>query len=222
MITTDIPAAGMSTDRARRRRIICKACHQPGEHRGHGWCFPCYSRWVARGRPESGPPAPYENLPEREYKPRPIPAICRMKRHPLVGDNLIRTEDGGWRCRACREANLADAAERAAAAWREEYDRVHDGHDVRLYRDGRRCLTCLRGDDDIDEIAVERAASGDPPSVLTVAEREAAILQLRRYGLTYALIAERVGCSLRTAWEVCDRNGLTTHRRPRETTSTAA
>lgn len=243
----------MSVDRAHRRKITCKACHQPGENRGYGWCVPCYGRWAARGRPESGPPAPYENLPEREYKPQPIPELCRMKRHPLAGDNLIVTEDGGWRCAACHEANRAAAAEREAVAWREQYDELHDGHDVIIKRDGRRfcrscaparartqtsterydelhqghdvvvrsngwpyCRSCRRGDRDIDEIAVVRAAAGDPPGYLTPAEREAAILELRGYGLTYALIAERVGCSLFTAWRACDRNGLTTRRRCEE------
>lgn len=55
------------------------------------------------------------------------------------------------------------------------------------------------------EVAVERAEGGDPPSRLTIAEREAAIVHLRSYGLTYALIAERVGCTLRTAWWTCAR-----------------
>lgn len=198
------------TDRSRRRRIICKACHQPGEHRGHGWCVPCYRRWAARGRPESGPPAPYEDLPEREYKPRPIPEMCRMKRHRLEGDNLILLDGGGWRCRACHEANRAAAAEREAAEWRRQWDEIHDGHDVVSRRDGRRaCRTCIRGDADIDEAAVERAEGGDPPSRLTIAEREAAIVHLRSYGLTYALIAERVGCTLRTAWWTCARLNTT-------------
>lgn len=207
----------MSVDRARRRKITCKACRKPGENRGKGWCVACYSRWVARGRPESGPPAPYENLPEREYKPQPIPELCRMKRHALAGDNLVVLEGGGWRCRACFEANRAAAAQREAAAWREKYDELHDEHDVIVKRDGRRfCRTCARGDLDIDEIAVERAESGDPPSHLTIAEREQAILHLRGYRLTYESIAERVGCSLRTAWKVCDRYGLTTPRLQRE------
>ena len=196
----------MSVDRAKRRKITCKACKQPGENRGYGWCIPCYSRWVARGRPESGPPAPFEDLLECEYKPQPIPERCRTKRHRLVGDNLIRLDDGGWRCRVCHEANRAAAAEREAAEWRARWDEIHDGHDVVIKRDGRHaCRTCIRGDADIDEIAIERAQGGDPPSRLTIAEREAAVLALRSYGLTYALIAERVGCSLRTAWFVCTR-----------------
>jgi len=200
----------VSVDRAQRRKITCKACKQPGENRGYGWCIPCYSRWVARGRPQEGPPAPYENLPEREHKLRSIPATCRMDRHPLKGDSLIRTADGGWRCRACQEHNKSAAAERAAAAWRTQWDEIHSGHDVVIRRDGRRaCRTCIRGDADIDEIAIVRAEGGDPPSRLTIAEREAAILHLRSYGLTYELIAQRVGCSLRTAWWACSRLNAT-------------
>lgn len=196
----------MSTDRAKRRKVVCKACKQPGENRGYGWCIPCYSRWAARGRPASGPPAPYENLPGRVYKPLPIPAICRMKRHRLVGDNLIVLDNGGWRCLACHEANRAAASERESAEWRVRWDQVHNGHDIVTRRDGRHaCRTCIRGDADIDEIAIERAEGGDPPSRLTIAEREAAILHLRSYGLTYELIAERVGCCLRTAWFTCNR-----------------
>lgn len=204
----------MSVDRARRKAIVCKACYLPGENRGYGWCVACYTRWVARGRPEGGPPAPYEDVRERVCKPQPIPEMCRFKRHQLVGDNLIVTEDDGWRCRACFEANRAAAAEREAAAWRAEWDTLHAGHDVILKRDARWfCRSCYRGDLDIDEIAVERAESGDPPSRLTIAEREAAILHLRGYRLTYELIAARVGCTLRTAWKVCNRYGLTTPRR---------
>ncbi|GAA4221456.1 hypothetical protein FHR32_005095 [Streptosporangium album] len=199
----------MSADRAKRRKITCKACRQLGENRGHGWCIPCYGRWVYHGRPEGGPPPATEPVPP-PYKPRPIPAVCRMKRHELVGDNLVRTAEGGWRCRACHEAGLATATERQSAARREQWDEIHAGHDVIVKRDNRRlCRTCVRGDADIDEIAIVRAERGDPPSRLTIAEREAAITHLRSYNLAYRVIAERVGCSLRTAWIVCNRLGVT-------------
>ncbi|GIH95323.1 hypothetical protein ACFFMN_23460 [Planobispora siamensis] len=233
----------MSADRAKRRKIICKCCDQPGENRGYGWCVTCYARWVARGRPAEGPPAPYENLPAREYKPKPIPERCRNGLHVLIGDNLIRIDNGGWRCRACQEATLAAIAERQAAAWRAKYDALHAGHDVVVRRDGHRlcrtctpkpvakkpadpraaynvlhaghnvtvsdrgrlyCHTCRRRELDIDEIAVERAERGEAPPVLTPAEKELAILRMRSWGLTYREIGERIGCSLHTAWYVCN------------------
>jgi hypothetical protein len=49
-----------------------------------------------------------------------------------------------------------------------------------------------------DEVAIQRAAAGDPPDRLTPRERAAAIRQLDRRQLSAAVIAERVRCSRRT------------------------
>jgi len=51
-----------------------------------------------------------------------------------------------------------------------------------------------------DEIAIERAAAGDPPDRLTPRERHAAIAQLDGRDLSAAVIAERVRCSKRTVY----------------------
>ncbi|SFD12959.1 hypothetical protein [Streptomyces aidingensis] len=200
----------MSADRARRRVITCACCGQTAAHRGRGYCVACYTRWVYHGRPASGPPAPGATPP----KPRAaadlfIPARCRHG-HVLGSANLRFTPAGVRYCRACR-----GDAERA---YRErQFTDRHEGHDVIPTRDGRRyCRTCNRGDHDVDEIAVERAAGGDARGIrLTPAEREAAVLRLRAYGHPYWLIAERVGCALHTAWAICHRNGLTVSRRRR-------
>jgi hypothetical protein len=194
----------MSADRARRPWIMCSCCRQPGAHRGHGWCVACYTRWVYWGRPADGPPLPgAAPRRARPRKPAAVPDRCRSGRHPLTGANLIMS-GASWRCRACQR-------EAEARCRRRRFARRHDGHDVITTRDGRPyCRTCIRGDHDVDKIAVVRAVSGDPPGRLSVAEREAAIVQLRAWGLTYDQIRQRTGCSLRTAFWTCKRLGTTT------------
>ncbi|BBC30053.1 hypothetical protein SGFS_013470 [Streptomyces graminofaciens] len=49
-----------------------------------------------------------------------------------------------------------------------------------------------------DVAAIERTVAGDPPARLTPRERHAAIHRLDRWGLSAAVIAERVRCSKRT------------------------
>lgn len=49
-----------------------------------------------------------------------------------------------------------------------------------------------------DEMAIERAAAGDPPDRLTPRERHAAIRRLDRRDYSAAVIAERVRCTPRT------------------------
>ncbi|MGW6535395.1 helix-turn-helix domain-containing protein [Streptomyces sp. NPDC055051] len=56
-----------------------------------------------------------------------------------------------------------------------------------------------------DEIAVERAVSGDPPARLTPRERAAAVRQLNRRGYSASQIAERVGCTPRTVYRIRSR-----------------
>ncbi|MFH8410693.1 helix-turn-helix domain-containing protein [Streptomyces sp. NPDC018019] len=51
----------------------------------------------------------------------------------------------------------------------------------------------------LDEVAVQRAAAGDPPDTLSPRERAAAIRALRGQ-LTAQVIAERVRCSVRTVY----------------------
>ena len=52
----------MTYTRKRIRSIVtCGNCNRPGQqNRGHGWCPACYSRWCRAGRPDTGPPLPYE------------------------------------------------------------------------------------------------------------------------------------------------------------------
>lgn len=196
----------MTTDRQRRRAITCASCGNSGEHRGHGWCVTCYSRWVYHGRPASGPPRP-GHTPRKPVAKRPqvIPAFCKHG-HRLNAQNLRFTPQGVRYCRACRLAVEQTYRER-------QFTRRHDTHDVIPTTDGRRyCRTCNKGAHDIDEMAIERAASGDRPARLTAAELEAAVLSLRLHGLTYELIAERTGCSLRHAGHICRAAGLTRKR----------
>jgi hypothetical protein len=83
-------------------------------------------------------------------------------------ENLSRNEKGHLVCVACRRAH-----------W-------------------RRRDAALRMWSGPDEVAIERAAAGDPPERLTPRERRAAIALLDRQQLPAAVIAERVGCSQRT------------------------
>ncbi|MFE7965371.1 helix-turn-helix domain-containing protein [Streptomyces cellulosae] len=53
-----------------------------------------------------------------------------------------------------------------------------------------------------DEVAVQRAVSGEPPARLTHRERRQAIEVCTRRGLSVRETAERVGCSPRTVLRV--------------------
>jgi hypothetical protein len=172
---------GPKADREQRAVVVCSCCGRTGAHRGHGLCVACYARWVYCGRPPQGPPLPGSTPPRRRQRaPRAIPARCRSGRHALTGGNLIISG------RACRRASEARYRRRRFA-------RRHDGHDITATRDGRPyCRTCARG---------------DPPPRLSIAERELAVIQLRAWGLTYAAISQRTGCSLRTAYAICKRAG---------------
>jgi hypothetical protein len=50
-------------DEARRRTIACASCGKNRAHRAHGWCSPCYRRWLRAGKPASGVP------PHTGYRP---------------------------------------------------------------------------------------------------------------------------------------------------------
>lgn len=51
-----------------------------------------------------------------------------------------------------------------------------------------------------DEIAIERAAAGEPPADLTWVERRAAIAQCDQWGLPARVTAQRVGCTRQTVY----------------------
>lgn len=193
-------------DRARRKTVTCASCGETAAHHGCGYCVACYARWVYHGRPAGGPPKPGQTTPKPRTKPnRVIPAFCSHG-HPLNTANLRYRPDGVRYCRACRYVNEETYREK-------QFTYRHDGHDVIPTIDGRRyCRTCNRGDHDIDEMAIERTASGDRPERVRPAELEAAVIQLRLYGLTYELISQRTGCSLHHAWRICERHGLTKPR----------
>ncbi|MFD5678578.1 hypothetical protein [Streptomyces sp. NPDC127040] len=193
-----------STAHYQRRLVTCASCGQTGPHHGHGYCTTCYSRWHYHGRPTDGPPAP-GTLP-RQTKPRPLPTHCH-RGHPLDDTNLRYDSRGVRLCNSCRLD-----VERAYRQRR--FAQQHPGHDVIPAVDGRRyCRTC-RNTDNVDEMAVERAASGDPPARLTPAERAAAVLQLTGKGLTNEVIAQRIRCHPRTVSAARQRNRAKTAPRP--------
>lgn len=57
-----------------------------------------------------------------------------------------------------------------------------------------------------DEIAIERAAAGDPPAELTWVERRAAIARCEQWGLPARAIAARVGCARQTVYYARSRS----------------
>jgi hypothetical protein len=59
-------------------------------------------------------------------------------------------------------------------------------------RPGYRCTT------DVDTIAVERALLGNPPAIITVAERRAAVARLTALGRSAQQIADQLGVNCRT------------------------
>lgn len=132
----------------------------------------------------------------------PLPATCRRGVHPLVGDDVALLGGRRWRCLPC-------ARRRTDAYRRRTWDRRHLDHDVRLSVSGRRtCRTCRASRaarPEVDEVAVRRAAAGDPPDRLRPVDRAEAVVRLRGRGLTHAAIAERVGCSVRTVERVLAR-----------------
>ena len=128
--------------------------------------------------------------------PRPVPERCH-RGHPLDPTNLHYDSRGVRLCRSCRHD-----VERAYRNRR--FTKRHGGHEVIPASDGRRyCRTCRTHD--VDEIAVERAASGDPPARLNPAERAAAVLQLTDKHLTTEVIALRIGCHPRTVYAIRQR-----------------
>lgn len=51
-----------------------------------------------------------------------------------------------------------------------------------------------------DEVAIERAAAGEPPATLTWVERRAAIERCDQWGLPVRITAARVGCTRQTVY----------------------
>ena len=70
-----------------------------------------------------------------------------------------------------------------------------------------------RADQDVDHVAVERAAMGDPPPTLTCAEREAVVQRLHALRLTDQQIADRTGMCDQTVLRIRRRLGLESHHR---------
>lgn len=123
------------------------------------------------------------------------PRLCQLRLHAMTPDNTITR--GRSRCRAC--ARIADRRKKARrrALWRNE----HAGHQFTTTITGApRCLTCWRGDGDIDEIAVARALAGTPPERLTHAELLVVVQKLssRTPAWSAAQIAQLLGISQRT------------------------
>lgn len=195
-----------STDRARRRTITCSGCGETAAHRGCGYCTTCYTRWVYHGRPAAGPPLPGATPRQAPVaRPRTIPPNC-LHGHRLDDTNLRFTPKGVRYCRACRHVIEKTYNEK-------QFIIRHNEHDVIPTKDGRRyCRTCNRGDHDIDAIVIERTAAGDRPKRVNAAELEAAVIRLRLHQIPYSMISQRTGCTIRHAWWICQRNGLTKSR----------
>ena len=74
--------------------IVCAACGKTREHRAHGWCQPCYRRWIYRGRPADGPPP------------------LRLMQHEDVQGTVkgwdLHTRRKERACDPCRAAHAAD------------------------------------------------------------------------------------------------------------------
>lgn len=68
---------------------------------------------------------------------------------------------------------------------------------------------------DVDEAAVERLVSGDPPERATVGERRVAIRRLHALGLSDGQIAKRIGCTVGTVWRARKQLGLSANRHGR-------
>lgn len=73
-----------------------------------------------------------------------------------------------------------------------DHRRRHAGHriTVRSNDGGHYCVSCARGDFDLDEAAIVRAMAGDPPEGMTPAERRAAAARLTAAGLSAREIAK--------------------------------
>jgi hypothetical protein len=140
---------------------------------------------VRRIRSEMGLPA-QRNAPV-------TPTHC-PRGHSLA-EHLGRTDEGWLYCAACRDPLAGDVQ--------------HRGHVVISTRgQGPLCITCRRGDHDLDEMAVERTVWGDRPQRLTIAERERAALVLRDRGVSAGEVAELLRCTPRTVYRIYARQRL--------------
>lgn len=59
-----------------KRTIRCACCHRFGPHGAHGWCSPCYVRWLRAEQPEEGPPPRH---------PDPVAAAAEGRRRAAQG-----------------------------------------------------------------------------------------------------------------------------------------
>ncbi|HEX6359487.1 hypothetical protein [Actinophytocola sp.] len=130
--------------------------------------------------------------------------VVELRRRGLtyqeIGDRFGCSPGAAWRIASrvdARQENLQliqrrDPDKPAPVPW----DERHAGHDTIVRASGTRCCrSCWRGDYDVDEVAVQRAVDGDPPARLSIAERQLALLEMQRLGLTYDQIGARLRCT---------------------------
>ncbi|MFE5895862.1 helix-turn-helix domain-containing protein [Streptomyces sp. NPDC056488] len=103
--------------------------------------------------------------------------------HPFPA-NLFHDNNGYARCRACNRAHYRI------------YNRTRRQHTQR-----QRSYIPVTP----DEVAIDRAVMGDPPTRLTPRERAAAVHRLDAQGLSARQIAEQVGCTQRTVHRIRNR-----------------
>lgn len=153
-----------------------------------------------------------------------------MTRHPLYEEIRQRLEDGKSDLAISRTLGIA---RRTAAKYRRQlgiaphYTNAESTHCRRghpfdeenaAYNEAghRYCRTCIREAHreraranyvprTPDEIAVERAVSGDPPEHLTPRERASAVGELCARGKSVTEIAEHVRCTDRNVWRIKSR-----------------
>lgn len=142
----------------------------------------------------------------KHVDPGPLRELARAPRcrnGHLRAEHTHIADHGRTRCRACkREARRRrpEVYRKREQAWRaRRHQNRHAGHEIRTRSNGTtHCLTCWRGDNDIDQAAVDRAVAGRPPAYMSYAERHAAILTLANKGLTRRQIAQTVGVCIET------------------------
>jgi DNA-binding CsgD family transcriptional regulator len=146
---------------------------------------------VRRLRREMGLPA---------HRTEPVTPTHCLHGHRLA-DHAGRTTEGWMFCQGCAGPYAAVDGEAFAAR--------HTGHVVTWRSDGhRQCITCLRGDHDLDDVVVLRTVGGDRPERLTPAARERAALELRSRRISAGRAAELLGCTARTVYRIYARQRI--------------
>ncbi|MEU3289939.1 hypothetical protein [Streptomyces longwoodensis] len=118
----------------------CKACGESKTLKARGWCSNCYSRWIAAGKPEGGPPSrrPAPQCGTRQgwdrhmYRKEKACDPCR-RAHAAAVREWSNTSPALAKCRgAKRVAEWSDEEHRAA---RMVAAGAVDGDDCRLLLD---------------------------------------------------------------------------------------